>query len=368
MLSSRLTLTVFLLVATLFVDFVTLSHTMAQPSGARGDDFIYRVVPRDTLIDISTRFTGTPDNWTTLQSLNKVPDTLALPIGRELRIPFALIPERPAQAEIVHATGQVLVNEGAARAQSAINEGDAVETTANGFATFQLPDASVLSLPANSLVRVDRLRTFLGTGLIDIILNLTRGTVESTVAPEDTGTGRYEIQTPVSITGVRGTRLRVRTDKDGTRTEVLSGAAQLGKARADGSQLGAQQGIAVTRDGIMLPVRALLPAPTLTVDTGNRTSRSLMFEPVPNAVAYLVRVAADPSGTRPVWTQIIDGPPAHYRTPGGGTWHVLVRAIDDLGLMSEDATVAVEGRQVLISGSGEPVINSFGDPIVLTDY
>lgn len=92
------------------------------------------------------------------------------------------------------------------------------------------------------------------------------------------------------------------------------------------------------------------------------------FDPVPGAVAYQVRVAADESGTQAVWTDQITEPPAHYRTPGSGTWYVMVRAVDDLGLMSDDATLAVEGLSVLISGFGIGITTSFGDPVLLTDY
>ena len=82
----------------------------AQPSGARGDDFIYRVVQNDTLINLSSRFTGTDSNWQLLQSLNQVADPYALQIGREIRIPFALIPEIEADGVITHRVGPTLIN------------------------------------------------------------------------------------------------------------------------------------------------------------------------------------------------------------------------------------------------------------------
>lgn len=341
---------------------------MAQPSGARGDDFIYRVQRNDTLINLSNRFTGTANNWQTLQTLNTVSDPYALPIGLELRIPFALIPEVAAQAEVIHVTGRALLNQQPARLHDAIQEGDHLATTSNSYLTFELPDASISSLPANSTVRIERLRSFMGTGLVDVILKLNEGSLESTVSPDGRGTGRYEVQTPVSITGVRGTRLRVHTDNDGARTEVLSGSAQLGTGQADGPQLGARQGTAVTRDGTMLAPRPLLPAPVLSADTDAPHSRTLMFEPVPGAVAYQVRVAVDEAGTQPVWTQTVTQPPASYHTPGSGTWYVLLRAIDDVGLMGDDAVQPVEGRGVLISPSGASVLTGYGEPVMLTDY
>lgn len=352
------------LLATLF----TFPAAQAQPSGARGDDFIYRVIQNDTLIDISSRFTGTSDNWPTLQSLNNVADPSALQIGRELRIPFALIPEVDAEAEVTHIIGRVLINKMPARVHDSLREGDLVETREHSFATIELPDGFISALPPETAVRIQRLKTFQGTGIVDAILKLDTGDLESSVDPHGQGVGRFEVRTPVSITGVRGTRLRVRADDQGARTEVLSGMAQLGTGAADGPRLGALQGTAVTQDGTILAARALLPAPVLLPATEHPGRRSIDFEPVPGAVAYQVRVAADEAGTQPVWSDTITAPPVNYHTPGGGVWFVLVRAIDDVGLMSDDARIEVKGGGVLISGAGTDVMTAFGLPVSLTDY
>lgn len=341
---------------------------VAQPSGARGDDFIYRVVQHDTLIDLSSRFTGTPNNWPVLQSINGVADPYALRIGRELRIPFALIPEVETVADVTHVVGQALINSAPARPRDSIREGDLLSTRAHSFVTFELPDGSISALPPETAVRFQRLRAFQGTGIVDAILQLDQGGLESAVAPDGRGVGRFEVRTPVSITGVRGTRLRVRSDAQGAHTEVLSGAAQLGTRLADGPRLRALQGTAVMPDGTILAARPLLAAPVLLPDADHLRSRSVMFEPVPGAVAYQVRVAADEAGTQPVWTDTISMPPLHYRTPGGGTWFVLVRAVDDLGLMSDDARLQVSGGRVLISRSGSDVMTRFDGPVRLTDY
>lgn len=345
-----------------------LPDAIAQPSGARGDDFIYRVIKNDTLITISSRFTGTADNWPELQAINNVADPYALQIGRELRIPFALIAEVEAHAEVTHVIGQAQINKTPARPGDALHEGDLLETNKHSFVTLELPDGTISALPPETAVRFQRLRAFQGTGIIDAILQLDEGDLEAAVAPDGRGVGRFEVRTPVSITGVRGTRLRVRSDQHGTRTEVLSGGAQLGSHAADGPRLGARQGTAVTADGTILATRNLLPAPVLTPDAGQLRSRSIMFEPVPGAVSYQIRVAADAAGTQPVWSDTVSAPPLHYRTPGGGTWFVLVRAVDDVGLMSEDAYFQVDGGRVLISGFGMDVMTGFNDPVLLNDY
>ncbi len=341
-------------------------NAIAQPSGARGDDFIYRVIQNDTLIDLAERFTQQADNWSTLQDLNDVKDPMALPIGLQLRIPFDLIPERDAQGRVVHLRGQATANNTVLQEGDTVNEGDSIQTQDGSFLTLQFPDASESYIPGNSTVHIQRLQTFQGTGLVDVIFDLESGSLESSVAPEDTGTGRYEIRTPVSITGVRGTQLRVRNDADnGIFNEVLSGSAQLGSAAADGPKVAAGQGTAVTSSGRILPVQSLLPAPALAsrIEQGQ-----VDFEPVADANAYRVTIAADKKGVRPVSVQTITGPPAPVTYPGSGTWYLLVRAIDDSGLMGPDAILAFDGHPVLQSGSGLTVQTGYSQPVLLNPY
>ena len=46
------------------VSCITLTApARSQPAGALGDDFIHRVRPGDTLIDLASRYTRSPTNW-----------------------------------------------------------------------------------------------------------------------------------------------------------------------------------------------------------------------------------------------------------------------------------------------------------------
>ena len=126
----------------------------AQAAGASGDDFLYKVMAGDTLIGLAQRYTTGTSNWPRLQSLNNVQDTTALPIGKELRIPFAIIPEVPADAIAVHVTGQASANGRQISAQSRVPEGQTVVTGPGGFVTLQLSDGSLL-LTTDSSAKVD---------------------------------------------------------------------------------------------------------------------------------------------------------------------------------------------------------------------
>lgn len=342
---------------------------LAQPAGADGDDFLYRVMKGDTLLELAVRYTATPQNWPALQRINNVADTLALPIGKVLRIPFSMIPEVPAPARLVHASGQVLMSGGVVNPGDQLPEGSTLATAPGGFATLLLTDGSTLTVPSNSTIAIERLQAFEGTGLTDTILSVENGSVESVVAPEETGVGRFEIRTPVAITGVRGTRLRVHRDQAGAQTEVLAGVAHLGATAAGQAMLKPGQGVATGADGVMGAVRALPAAPQLSEPVRGPQRWQVAFDPVPGASAYLVRVADDPDGARPRSSQRYNSPEeVRFSAQGPGTHYVLIRAIGQDGLMGPDAAQPFEGLPVLISGSGNPVMAGYGGQVYLTAY
>ncbi|HRK86906.1 MAG TPA: FecR domain-containing protein [Alcaligenes faecalis] len=346
------------------------STALAQPSGAQGDDFIYKVRAGDTLLGISGTYTRQDRNWAHIQRLNTVADPTRLPIGKELRIPFKMIPEVEAPARIVHQAGQIQVNgQTLSDGHTHLKEGDQVRTGQDGYLTLELLDGSQLSVPAAASLRVARMRAFEGTGLIDSIVALEDGDIESRVAPDQQGVGRFEVRTPVSITGVRGTELRVRTRDGHAHSEVLAGQAELGTQQQTApTALRQNQGAAVATDGRIVAVAPLLPAPQVSVPQrqGGRWSSSI--DPVPGAQAYLVQTALDPRGAMLLSRRLVTDTTIQFSAPRPGTYYVMVRAIDSHGLMGPDTLHSFEGAAALSSSDGTPVVSSFGDPILLSQF
>ncbi|HYG44447.1 MAG TPA: FecR domain-containing protein, partial [Bordetella sp.] len=207
-----------------FCAAATSGLVSAQPAGALGDDFIYRIRQGDTLIQLAGTYTRNESNWATLQRLNSVGDPYRLMIGSELRIPLALIPEVPAPTQAVHVSGSASMNGTPLREGMPIAEGATITTSANGFVTLQLADGTKVTLPQGGTTQVERLRQFEGSALTDSILRVERGTLDSHVAPSGQGVGRFEVRTPVAVTGVRGTRFRVQAGAHGARSEVIDGS------------------------------------------------------------------------------------------------------------------------------------------------
>lgn len=343
--------------------------SMAQPAGAQGDDFLYRVQQGDTLIGLAQHYTGANNNWTSLQSLNQIADPQRLPIGKVLHIPFRLIPVRDGQAVVAHVSGQVLVDGKPAARDLQVPEGSTIQTGANGFATLRLEDGSLLTIPSGSRVVLDRVRVFTRAGLSDAILNVDQGSLESQVAPEGKGVGRFEVRTPVSITGVRGTRLRVHATAQGASSEVLSGAAHVdGSQQQQGTRLQPNQGVAVNAQGQLSGVRTLLPAPQLQAPERSGGGWLIQFPAITGAQGYLVRVANDAQGTQPLSSQRVTEPSVVVHASGPDTHYVLVRALDADGLGGTDAMASFPGQQGLTSSDGSPILSGHGLPIQLTVF
>lgn len=116
------------------------------------------------------------------------------------------------------------------------------------------------------------------------------------MAPEKPGVGRFEINTPISITGVRGTDLRVHTDENTARTELITGKAHLNTAQVDYQNLLQAQGANIHADG-SYAIAPLLPAPTLAEPIRGKQGWQTTITPVINADHYVVQIALAADGT-----------------------------------------------------------------------
>ena len=273
-----------------------------QPAGSLGEDFIYRVRAGDTLINIANTYTRNSANWNPLQSLNKIVAPEQLPIGLELHIPLSMIPVRPAEARVVHVSGQASAAGKTLAPGASLPEGSTIVTAPNGFVTLELADGSKLTLPADGSVELSRMRQFEGTGLTDSVVRVQRGSVESSVAPEGQGVGRFEIRTPVAVTGVRGTRFRVQSGSGGVHSEVLEGSVRL-QPHAPAPRRPPWPWPAASARRSARTARLPVCANCCRLRSWRAGARRRSMDQrvrVPGAKSYLVRVSRDADGAQPV--------------------------------------------------------------------
>ncbi|CAM5201021.1 hypothetical protein CDEF62S_01507 [Castellaniella defragrans] len=245
-----------------------------------------------------------------------------------------------------------------------LHAGQTLHTGSQGAVTLTLSDHSQLTLDPGTTLQVLQLKKFQGTGLTDTVLEMRSGSLDSSVAPNHQGVGRFEVRTPVTVTGVRGTQLRVRAGARGSQHEVLQGQiATLGADRAREQDITVGHGIAYGAAGQSLGIQPLLPAPTLQAPTRAGGGWRLSFPPLPGAAAYRVRVARDAAGAFPESEQTVASPEATVTSRRGGQHYVFVRGISSLGLEGRDASLALEFPWGIVSSDGSPILDGFGEPI-----
>ncbi|CAJ0862750.1 FecR domain-containing protein [Ralstonia flatus] len=309
---------------------------MAQPSGADGSDFVYRVQPGDTLISLAERYMDSVQGWRLLQQRNHVADPYRLQPGSLLRIPFDRIPVVPATAQVVFArdatTGGKPLQAGTKLAEDA-----QIDTGDKGAVTLAFDDGTRVTVPPGSHVALSRVRAFARAGLIDVRVHVKKGEAESNVAPKKSGVGRYEISTPALVTGVRGTRFRVQASEAGSTSSVLEGEVATSAGR---QKQAVKAGFGVVASAGHLKRTALPAAPRL--DTIPQLVQTpclrATWQPVKGAVGYRAAVARDAALTELTAYQSSKAPAATLCGDEDGDYILVVQSVDALGLTSESAT------------------------------
>ena len=343
-----------------------------QPAGSLGEDFIYRVRAGDTLINIANTYTRNSANWNPLQSLNKIVAPEQLPIGLELHIPLSMIPVRPAEARVVHISGQASAAGKTLAPGASLPEGSTVVTAPNGFVTLELADGSKLTLPADGSVELSRMRQFEGTGLTDSVVRVQRGSVEF---GGPGGPGRGVVSKSARRSPSRACVARASACKAAAAACIAKSwkaacacsprpRRHAGQARGRGPRL--RRGGRRRRHGCRF-------APTAAGSAAGRADARR------RSMDQRVRAGArrqELSGARIArrrWRaarvfRAFRQQRHPFSRPGAGTYYVSVRAVDDLGLHGQDAVATFEGMSQLSTAFGLGVATGTGGFVTLTDY
>ena len=314
----------------------------------------------DTLISIAQHYTDRSSNWITLGKLNRIDKDSAIPIGTMILIPAELLGDLPSKATVVAMTGSIAATsaDGAATRLAlgaTVLEGAQLETSANSFLTLVLSDQSRISLPSNTRVRLAKLRTarYLNSPRTEVLL--LRGQVESRVSPLDANRGRYEVRTPLSVAGVRGTHFRVGFVEDSRpsriATETLEGKVAVAHVIApsgpDGLILTAAKGN-ITDSGTVGPAVDLLPPPQLKRASGRNGSEfpasRIEVQAINGARGYHLQIAADPLALQLLAESRSSGTTLAIANLPDGNYFARLSAIDGLGLEGLTATQPITLR------------------------
>jgi len=314
----------------------------------KNSDIVYGIAQEETLSSIARRFTGSASNWRALAKANGITNDRSIPVGNAIVIPARLLPDQNAFATVVALRGTVSIVDKAgevidSRVGAQAGEGAVVVTGTDGFVTFQLQDGSSFALPPASNLQLTLLKVQDFTHRPRTELTLRQGRITSEVTPFTVPRSQYQVQTPLAIAGVRGTRFRVRFDDGASYSEVLKGVVAVQAERRE-QRLPADYGSVTASDHRQSAPVALLPPPSLagTVTRQERLPLSVQLA-LPAAQAFRVTLATDANGMQRVaelTVPAVDGQ-ALARLPEleDGDYLIRASAIDTLGL---------EGRETVL--------------------
>jgi len=313
----------------------------------------YTVKRGDTLEALAAAHFVNPEDMRKAQQLNQLPSNKPLVAGTVLKLRQSWLKASPIKAVIAAYRGAVEIEARGTRATASVgltlDEGALLETGANGFVTLRLPDASLVTLPSNSRIRLSRLRAVSITRSIDRRFSLEAGRSEAKVTPMTNPASRFMITTPVSVAAVRGTDFRVSftPSEMAARVEVIEGKVAVSPAgsKATETLLTAEFGTVATAAGVRAPIR-LLQAPAFDQPLKVQTGKTVTFKlkPLAGAAGYRIELATDAGFTNRIASVEASGPEVSFKDVPDGSLHARVTALDSFGLSGKPAEFAFERR------------------------
>jgi hypothetical protein len=318
-----------------------------SPAMALAEDWVYTVKDGDTLWSIAGQYLKDLELWRKVQTLNQVGDPLHIPPGTRLRIPAQWLRDVPFLAKVQSLNGQVEVLEDGREPPKPLAPGswllvgDTVTTGSEANATLEFVDGSKLLLQGGSRLSLDKIGVFSATGMTDTQLRLSRGRLETRVAPRQGPATRFEISTPGAVTSVRGTDYRVESDdaQGESRAEVLGGEVNFSSSGTTRALPAGYGSLAAAHLPPLPPVR-LLPRPDVSGLPAefDRVPVSVAIPALEGARAYRLQIGGSPAFDRLLFDRSL--PAGTLRGPDlpDGEYDLRLRGIDGHGLEGENAS------------------------------
>ena len=290
----------------------------------------YTVRKGDNLYNLALHYMRRLADYRAVQTLNKVRDPYRLPVASTLLFPRPLLKSDPLEAKVIAFRGATTIDGRPATLGTILGEGRRIRTGPNAFLSIALADGSTVTLPSQSMVRIERLRRFRLTGEMERLFKLEDGRSQTEVTPRTNGRDRFEIRTPISVAAVRGTDFRVAVLDGGkaATTEVLGGHVGLAGGGTE-TMLDPGLGARVTPDGTTGPVK-LLPPPDIIDPARIQSGPELAFRiaPLEGVARYRVQIGKDAGFLDIAEEVLVDRAEASLPPVPDGDWFVRVTALD----------------------------------------
>ena len=327
------------------VAFGTRAQTPQNP--VNEPSLAYTIRASDSLIKFGRDLLVDPKTWPEIAKLNRLKNPDVIFPGQKLDIPLRFLKSQPAGGKVISAEGNVQLGNSAALAGAAIGDGGTLRTGPNSSAVIELGDGSRVKILPNSLAEVVTNRHYAmrdasssgSTNWFSGLMRLSEGALEALASKTAKRAKEFQVETPTSLVGVRGTEFRVAFDDPlgkAARTEVIEGLVRADNpAQASGANLPKGTGAVVNPLEKEVKVVVLLPAPDLAGIPSEilKPQGNWPMPTLTGASAYSVQVASDEQFDKIVRSLKVAGnASADLSSLPNGNWFARVRGIDTVGL------------------------------------
>jgi hypothetical protein len=235
-------------------------------SGRTQDVITYKVKAGDTLLDLSHKYFVSSAGISQVARINQLEDADRITVGQTLSIPRQSVKHWSSVARVMgmSCASSFSPEQGSIQlvAGTPLHEGAVIKVPAGCHTSLLLEDSSIVRLPSGAVLRLSTLRKNALEKSPEVRMELASGRVELDVMKERSPLTPFEIRTPRSVMGVRGTQFRVgfSAETQGSLVEVMQGVVQTrGSADPEFVDLAQGMGVAINASG-----KAAAPEPLLS--------------------------------------------------------------------------------------------------------
>lgn len=266
----------------------------SKPSSEK-TELIYEMKQGDTLLALVAKYFASDLAFAEIVRINQIKNPDKIPAGKKVSFPRDLLLFSPAQAHLttLECAEPVLstTENKTLKLGDALTQGALIKVPKGCEAGMTLEDASVVSLLPGTLVRIKTLRKTPLEKSPEVELELLGGRIELDVPKRQAGDAPYQVRTPSSLAGVRGTKFRVAFDAEqrNSQVEVNHGnVAARGSADKVEQSVRDNMGVAIDATGLAGGVEHLPHPPLYTGFEGNATAAKLKFGASMQGLKYQV--------------------------------------------------------------------------------
>jgi hypothetical protein len=287
--------------------FVNSGVSLAQSLDTERPPIEYRIQKEETLNQIVTRYLTGSNATEALQLANPHVDLTRLMAGQLILLPRNVIRYRRATASVSYLKCNEPVTFRASNAVlrigTVVEQNDVIQIPSMCQLSLSFEDKSTVRMPSGGTIEIQTLRKNPFERSPEVNLALLDGNIEVKVPKRQKNDATFQVRTPNSVAGVRGTEFRVGFDRASGKGHVEVSTGLVGARGIDEHEeksINAQYGMAIADSGKSGDVEKL-PEPVQFESAQAQQDPSwflFIFKRDPNAASYTVRqyATANPIG------------------------------------------------------------------------